>query len=147
MFNKKSKSRKLRGHVSHGYGRVGKHRKHPAGRGKSGGLKHLRSLFQRYHPDHFRKLGIVMFHRNKNADFTRTVNVSNLWGLMKLEEQMKFKSSAEVPVVDCRNYGYLKVLGGGDLSVKKPIVVIARQFTKDAEEKINAVGGKCVVAA
>lgn len=31
------KCRKLRGHVSHGHGRVGKHRKHPAGRGNAGG--------------------------------------------------------------------------------------------------------------
>ena len=27
------KTRKLRGHVQMGYGRVGKHRKHPSGRG------------------------------------------------------------------------------------------------------------------
>tara|TARA_B110000503_G_scaffold40444_1_gene66417 strand:- start:431 stop:544 length:114 start_codon:yes stop_codon:yes gene_type:complete len=31
------KCRKLRGHVSHGHGRVGKHRKHAAGRGNAGG--------------------------------------------------------------------------------------------------------------
>jgi hypothetical protein len=37
------KCRKLRGHVSHGHGRVGKHRKHPSGRGKAGGLTHQRS--------------------------------------------------------------------------------------------------------
>jgi hypothetical protein len=31
------KLRKMRGHVSHGHGRVGKHRKHAAGRGNAGG--------------------------------------------------------------------------------------------------------------
>ena len=36
------KTRKMRGHVSHGHGRIGKHRKHPAGRGKAGGKTHHR---------------------------------------------------------------------------------------------------------
>ena len=36
------KTRKLRGHVSHGKGRIGKHRKHPGGRGNAGGLTHHR---------------------------------------------------------------------------------------------------------
>uniref|UniRef100_A0A0K8R5E8 Large ribosomal subunit protein uL15 n=1 Tax=Ixodes ricinus TaxID=34613 RepID=A0A0K8R5E8_IXORI len=36
----KKKTRKLRGHVSHGHGRVGKHRKHPGGRGNAGGQHH-----------------------------------------------------------------------------------------------------------
>lgn len=33
-----SKTRKHRGHVSAGKGRVGKHRKHPGGRGMAGGM-------------------------------------------------------------------------------------------------------------
>ena len=36
------KTRKLRGHVSHGHGRIGKHRKHPGGRGNAGGQHHHR---------------------------------------------------------------------------------------------------------
>ena len=39
---KPKKTRKLRGHVSHGHGRVGKHRKHPGGRGNAGGQHHHR---------------------------------------------------------------------------------------------------------
>jgi hypothetical protein len=39
-----SKTRKHRGHVSAGYGRVGKHRKHPGGRGLAGGMHHHREL-------------------------------------------------------------------------------------------------------
>ena len=41
---KPKKTRKLRGHVSHGHGRVGKHRKHPGGRGNAGGQHHHRSV-------------------------------------------------------------------------------------------------------
>jgi len=37
MATTKKKTRKLRGHVSHGHGRIGKHRKHPSGRGNAGG--------------------------------------------------------------------------------------------------------------
>lgn len=70
---KKSKTRKLRGHVSHGHGRVGefrlvhvwgpseehsscgvmcfvsagKHRKHPGGRGNAGGMHHHRINFDK----------------------------------------------------------------------------------------------------
>jgi large subunit ribosomal protein L27Ae len=38
MTSRLRKCRKMRGHVCHGYGRVGKHRKHPSGRGVAGGL-------------------------------------------------------------------------------------------------------------
>jgi len=37
MPTRLSKTRKHRGHVSAGYGRIGKHRKHPGGRGLAGG--------------------------------------------------------------------------------------------------------------
>uniref|UniRef100_A0A452IJ32 Large ribosomal subunit protein uL15 n=1 Tax=Gopherus agassizii TaxID=38772 RepID=A0A452IJ32_9SAUR len=42
------KTRKLRGHVSHGHGRIGKHRKHPGGRGNAGGMHHHRINFDKY---------------------------------------------------------------------------------------------------
>ena len=42
MPTRHSKTRKHRGHVSAGHGRVGKHRKHPGGRGLAGGQHHHR---------------------------------------------------------------------------------------------------------
>ncbi|KIH64824.1 hypothetical protein ANCDUO_04861 [Ancylostoma duodenale] len=36
MAHAKTKTRKRRGHVSHGYHGIGKHRKHPRGRGEAG---------------------------------------------------------------------------------------------------------------
>jgi hypothetical protein len=39
-----TKTRKHRGHVSAGHGRVGKHRKHPGGRGLAGGAHHHRCV-------------------------------------------------------------------------------------------------------
>lgn len=49
------KNRKKRGHVSAGHGRVGKHRKHPSGRGNAGGQHHHRILMDKYHPGYFGK--------------------------------------------------------------------------------------------
>lgn len=63
MATTKKKTRKLRGHVSHGHGRVGKHRKHPGGRGNAGGQHHHRINFDKYHPGYF---GKASFFRIKN---------------------------------------------------------------------------------
>lgn len=56
----------MRGHVSHGHGRVGKHRKHPSGRGNAGGGHHHRILMNKYHPGYFGKKGMRVFRMNKN---------------------------------------------------------------------------------
>ena len=58
MSKNKKKTRKLRGHVSHGHGRIGKHRKHPGGRGNAGGQHHHRINFDQYHPGYFGKVGM-----------------------------------------------------------------------------------------
>ena len=42
--------------------------------------------------------------------------------------------------------GYTKVLGKGRLP-NQPIVVRARFFSKKAEEKIRATGGRCLLRA
>lgn len=143
MFSKRSKTRKLRGHVSRGYGRVGKHRKHPGGRGKCGGMTHHKTLFMKYHPDYFGKRGIKIFHRKTQAIKFRTTNTGNLMALIRKE----VLPEGQAPVIDLRAYGIHKVLGRGELSVQKPLVVIAKQFTEEATRKIEAVGGRCIVSA
>ena len=92
------KNRKKRGHVSAGHGRIGKHRKHPGGRGNAGGQHHHRILFDKYHPGYFGKVLVVVvwrymcymytsqvgmryFHLNKNKFFCPTVNLDKLWTL------------------------------------------------------------------
>ncbi|CAL5023767.1 unnamed protein product [Urochloa decumbens] len=55
MTTSLKKNRKKRGHVSAGHGRIGKHRKHPGGRGNAGGMHHHRILFDKYHPGYFGK--------------------------------------------------------------------------------------------
>ncbi len=63
MTSRLKKTRKLRGHVSHGHGRIGKHRKHQSGRGYCGGEHHGRIMMFKYHPGYFGKKGIRVFRQ------------------------------------------------------------------------------------
>ncbi|EPR60917.1 ribosomal protein RPL27A [Toxoplasma gondii TgCatPRC2] len=145
MTTRLRKTRKRRGHVSAGYGRVGKHRKHPGGRGKAGGMHHMRINYDKYHPGYFGKVGMRHYHLLKNQYTCPTVNVDKLWSLVSpatLEKAEQSKDKAAV--IDVTKSGYFKVLGKGDLP-KIPVIVKARFFSKIAEKKIKAAGGACVL--
>ncbi|KAG2381901.1 hypothetical protein C9374_005693 [Naegleria lovaniensis] len=149
MATTKKKCRKLRGHVTHGHGRVGKHRKHPGGRGMAGGQHHHRIWVDRFHPGYFGKIGIRRFHMNKNHFLTTSVNLDELWkiaGEQVYNQAKEGKFGTKAVVIDAHKAGFDKVLGRGDLP-KIPIVVRARLFSKSAEEKIKAVGGVCELTA
>merc|ERR1712000_361931 len=103
MPTRTSKTRKHRGHVSAGKGRVGKHRKHPGGRGLAGGQHHHRTNMDKYHPGYFGKVGMRYFHKQKN----------HFWK----------------PVLNLLPLGYSKVLGKGRLP-EIPLVVRARWVSK-----------------
>ena len=136
------------GNVSHGHGRIGKHRKHPGGRGNAGGLHHHRTLFDKYHPGYFGKVGQREFHKLKNRRWCPSVNLDRLWSLLSQRTQDKYtEGEAEVvPVVNVVRSGYFKVLGKGVLP-KQPLIVKAKFFSRKAEEKIKAAGGACVLVA
>lgn len=138
------KTRKMRGHVSHGYGRVGKHRKHSGGRGLAGGLLHMRTYFERFHPDYFGKRGMRVYHRKKNADYARPISSARLWGLIPKDQVDEFLESDKVPVIDVREFGYHVVIGG-KLSLERPVVVKARYFSGPARDEIQRTGGKCII--
>lgn len=139
------KSRKLRGKITHGYGRTNKHRKHPSGRGKCGGLKFMKTWFQRYHPDAFGKRGMKCYHENKNATWAKPISAAKLWSLIPAEQRATLMQSDSVPVIDARAFGYHVVIGG-KLALDRPIVVKARYFTKNAEEEIVNAGGKAIIS-
>jgi large subunit ribosomal protein L27Ae len=63
MVSALRKTRKMRGSVSCGYGRVGKHRKHPGGRGNCGGMHHKRIMMEKYHPGYFGKVLIICIYK------------------------------------------------------------------------------------
>eukprot|EP00927_Polykrikos_kofoidii_P005732 TRINITY_DN1227_c0_g2_i3.p2 TRINITY_DN1227_c0_g2~~TRINITY_DN1227_c0_g2_i3.p2 ORF type:complete len:164 (-),score=17.05 TRINITY_DN1227_c0_g2_i3:152-595(-) len=147
MTSRLKKNRHSRGQVSAGRGRIGKHRKHPGGCGKSGGQHHHRINFDKYHPGYFGKVGMRNFHVIKQSNVIPTVNVDRLWSLTSEEQRLYWKDKTDkVPVIDVLKRGYMKVLGKGKLP-PQPVIVKARYFTKDAEAKIKAVGGVCVLCA
>ncbi|KAF2977100.1 hypothetical protein EK904_007885 [Melospiza melodia maxima] len=148
MPSRLRKTRKLRGHVSHGHGRVGKHRKHPGGRGNAGGLHHHRINFDKYHPGYFGKVGMRHYHLKRNQKFCPTVNLDKLWTLVSEQTRLNYaKNEAGLaPVIDVVRSGYYKVLGKGKLP-KQPVIVKAKFFSRRAEEKIKEVGGACVLVA
>ncbi|SCV74015.1 BQ2448_6447 [Microbotryum intermedium] len=142
-----SKTRKHRGHVSAGHGRVGKHRKHPGGRGLAGGQHHHRTNFDKYHYGYFGKVGMRHFHKNKAPLWRPVVNCDKLASLIP-ESQRKGLSadSAVVPVVDTLAAGYGKVLAKGRLPAF-PIILKARYVSRRAEQKIVEAGGVVSIVA
>ncbi|KAK9473300.1 60S ribosomal protein uL15 [Dipodascopsis tothii] len=142
MPTRTTKTRKLRGHVSAGKGRVGKHRKHPGGRGLAGGMHHHRTNLDKYHPGYFGKVGMRYFHLQRNHFWKPVVNLDKLWSLVPAENREKYLAAASdvAPVIDTLALGYGKVLGKGRLP-QVPVIVKARYVSKLAEEKIKAAGG------
>lgn len=66
-----------------------------------------------------------------------------LWSLVPAEQRDAYLSGQKTdvaPVIDLLPLGYSKVLGKGRLP-QIPVVVRARYVSRDAEEKIKAVGG------
>merc|ERR1712028_58594 len=129
MTARLKKCRKLRGGVSHGKGRVGKHRKHPGGRGNAGGQHHHRINFDKYHPGYFGKVGMRHFHKTKNIYFCPVVNLERLWTLVSAQTRSEYQKE--------------EVNGKGKVP-DQPVIVKAKFFSKSAEAKIKAVGGACV---
>ncbi|CAJ0577485.1 unnamed protein product, partial [Mesorhabditis spiculigera] len=146
MATAKRKTRKLRGHVSHGHGRIGKHRKHPGGRGFAGGQHHHRINRDKYHPGYFGKVGMRNYHLRQNHYYCPTLNVDKLWSLVPEEARDQAKGAEKAPVIDCLQAGFHKVLGKG-LLPKQPLIVKAKFFSHSAEQKIKEAGGACILVA
>jgi len=141
------KNRKKRGDVSAGHGRIGKHRKHPSGRGHAGGMTHHRILFDKYHPGHFGKIGQRRLHFRKNKVYCPYTNIQSVWPIaLKQGVKLEKRQDGKVPVVDLTHEGYFKLLGKGRLP-DVPLIVKAKFFSKKAEEKIKKAGGICVLVA
>eukprot|EP00008_Paramoeba_atlantica_P013076 CAMPEP_0201474764 /NCGR_PEP_ID=MMETSP0151_2-20130828/185_1 /ASSEMBLY_ACC=CAM_ASM_000257 /TAXON_ID=200890 /ORGANISM="Paramoeba atlantica, Strain 621/1 / CCAP 1560/9" /LENGTH=148 /DNA_ID=CAMNT_0047854659 /DNA_START=40 /DNA_END=486 /DNA_ORIENTATION=+ len=148
MTARLKKTRKLRGHVSAGHGRVGKHRKHPGGRGNAGGQHHHRINFDKYHPGYFGKVGMRHYHHTRNSKHMPTMNLDKIWTLVSESQRLKAaaKKDGPVPVIDVTKAGVWKVLGKGNLP-RQPVIVRAKFFSRIAEDKIKSVGGVCELTA
>jgi len=72
-----------------------------------------------------------------------------LWSLVPAEQRDAYVSGQKTdtaPVIDLLPLGYSKVLGKGRLP-QIPVVVRARYFSRDAEQKIKEAGGVCELVA
>uniref|UniRef100_A0A2P2HVM1 Large ribosomal subunit protein uL15 n=1 Tax=Hirondellea gigas TaxID=1518452 RepID=A0A2P2HVM1_9CRUS len=153
-----SKTRKLRGNVSHGHGRVGKHRKHPGGRGNAGGQHHHRIHFDKFHPGYFGKVGMRNYHQRARHFYMPTINIDKIWALVSEDTRNSYKKSydaaktdaekakVKAPVFNLTKAGFFKVLGKGVLP-KQPVIIKAKYFSLKAERKIKSVGGVCILTA
>jgi len=148
MTHRLRKTRKLRGHVCHGHGRVGKHRKHPGGRGMAGGQHHHRILLDKFHPGYFGKVGMRHFHLKRNQYFEPVINLDKIWTLVSDQTRLNAQKAGgdKAPVIDVTKAGFFKVLGKGRLP-SIPVIIKAKTFSKTAERRIKAVGGACQLVA
>ena len=138
----------MRGHVSHGHGRVGKHRKHPGGRGNCGKEQHHRILMWKYHPGAIGKKGMRHFHLKRNQYYKPVINLDKVWSLVseQTRDRAAKANDGKAAVIDVTKAGFFKVLGNGSLPAL-PVVVRAREFSKLAEKKIKEAGGACELIA
>merc|ERR1711917_206805 len=149
MTTRNKKTRKMRGKVSHGQGRIGKHRKggDRGGRGLAGGQHHHRINFDKYHPGYFGKVGMRNYHVRKNKYHQPAINLDRVWSLVSEQTRTNYATNTDkAPVIDVVRAGYYKVLGKGNLP-KQPVIVKAKFFSRIAEEKIKEVGGCCILTA
>ncbi|KAI3429449.1 hypothetical protein D9Q98_005542 [Chlorella vulgaris] len=147
MTTRLKANRKKRGHVSAGHGRIGKHRKHPGGRGNAGGQHHHRIMWDKYHPGYFGKVGMRHFHLTKNKYHCPVINLDKVWSLVGEEARVSAaKETSTAVVIDITKHGYFKLLGKGQLPAQ-PVVVRAKFVSKLAEKKIKEVGGAVQLVA
>merc|ERR1711915_49323 len=135
-------NRKLRGKVSAGYGRIGKHRKHSGGQGKAGLWDHKRTSQTKYHPGLYGKLGIRRYNDHSGHHYSNAINLEQLAKFVP--ENVRSQTIAEgapVPKINLTNAGYTKVLSQGSVGLKMPLIVICESFSKSAQRQIEKMGG------
>ncbi|WEU39859.1 MAG: 50S ribosomal protein L15 [Candidatus Odinarchaeum yellowstonii] len=137
------KVRKYRGGRTYGYGRVGQHRKSgmKGGKGFAGMKKHGKSWILAHMPDYFGKRGF-------KAPSTMTGRVKPIT-LRELDYLVKrlgvdSNSKTKLPTINLKDHGYNKLLSTGYLST--PLEVIVEKATAKAISKVEAIGGKVVLA-
>ncbi|MGC9152353.1 MAG: uL15 family ribosomal protein [Vulcanisaeta sp.] len=139
------KARKYRGLRTHGWGRVGQHRKSGSsgGRGNVGYHKHKWSYVMKYAEDSsgYPFYGKHGFEQPNTIVAAKLgINVGELDGML---DELVSKGLVQVIdgkyVVDLLKLGFNKLLGRG--RVTKPMIVRTVWVSRKAEEKVRAAGG------
>jgi len=132
MPTRTRKARRYRGMRTHGYGQIGQHRHSGAqgGHGNAGLHKHKWSWLVINDPDHFGR--DPMRPPSYYGHPSRWMNVGQLDGMAKGAKS-----------IDLASMGIGKLLGAGEVGGAYEIKVDS--FTKKAQAKIEAAGGKILV--
>nr|CAD1826111.1 unnamed protein product [Ananas comosus var. bracteatus] len=154
MTTRLKKNRKKRGHVSAGHGRIGKHRKHPGGRGNAGGCTTTASSSTSTTPATSARSGCATSTASATSS-TAPPSTSTASG-----PSSPTTSPPPPPTPTPRMVGAqprphdrrdaVRVLQGpreGDAAPNRPVVVKAKLVSKIAEKKIKAAGGAVVLTA
>ncbi len=131
MPTRTRKARRYRGMRTHGYGQIGQHRHSgkQGGHGNAGLHKHKWSWLILNDPDHF---GRDPFRPPQQVKADRWVNVGQLDGIASGGKSL-----------DLTAMGIDKLLGTGEVGGAYEVKV--GSFTKRAQAKIEAAGGKILV--
>lgn len=145
---KRKKASRMHGRAmgTHGYGARKKHKKsgHKGGKGMSGSGKradHKKTLITKlYGNNYFGKQGVTS--RGTKRDKRDRINLQeielNLEMYVKKGIAIKTKEGFEINLK-----GY-KILGNGE--VKNKLIITANESSKSAKEKVEAKGGKIILA-
>ncbi len=145
------KVRKMRGTRTHGYGRVGQHRKagQRAGKGKTSQWKKSKKSYylkqkELGFPDPDWDFGKRGFKRPQDINRIYQVNALNVKDLdSKIEELTKnniASKSGNTYTIDLKDVNIQKILGRGEIN--KKINISVKKASKRAIEKIESAGGK-----
>ncbi len=145
------KVRKMRGTRTHGYGRVGQHRKagQRAGKGKTTQWKKSKKSYylkqkELGFPDPDWDFGKKGFKRPQDINRIYQVNALNVKDLdSKIDELTKnniASKSGNTYTIDLKNVNIQKILGRGEIN--KKINITVNKASKRAIEKIESAGGK-----
>jgi len=137
VVRRKRKVRKLRGSRTHGWGRVGQHRKSGSrgGFGYAGMHKHKWSYTVKYAKNHFGKKGFT--RPRSTVNIKNIINVGDIESLI-LNVETKFVDNKIF--IDLESLGYDKLLGSGQIT--RPVIIKVREATEKAQEKVIKSGGK-----
>lgn len=144
--NRRKKNVKQRGSTTHGWGSMKKHRGagNRGGRGMAGSGKRAdhkkQSIFKEYGTSYFGRRGFNLPMRKK----MRSVNVSDLEaGLPNLISKNLIKEENKKYVIDLKQLGYDKLLGGGKIT--KPFIITADFASQKAVERVKKAGGEVIL--
>lgn len=145
------KVRRMRGRRTHGYGRVGQHRKtgQRAGRGKTTQWKKSKKSYylkqkELGFPDPDWDIGKKGFNRPQDITRIYQVNTLNLKDLDRKIETLvlekKASKSGNTYSINLNDINVQKILGRGIIS--KKINIAVKKASKKAIEKVESAGGK-----